>query len=206
VAAIPRLPSCYRPPLARGNAKAKHGTVTAKRSTEGLDPSRLTREGVVAVSEEVKQQRIELIKTYWTALNTGDLDTFRTLLAPDAVIHYPGQHYLSGDYKTTDDIVGLYAKLVQFVADGVFHGEVLDILVGETYTSVVLRYDLKLPMRTIPGRAVGLFIIEDGKIKEYWLHEWNQVMINRVFRLSRAFGPVQKLGPVQRLLSRNGKK
>jgi hypothetical protein len=120
---------------------------------------------------------------------SGDLKTFETLLAPDAVIHYPGQHSLSGDYRTTASIVGLYTQLSQFVKDGVFSGEVLDIMVGEIYTAVVIRYTIKMPHKTIPGRAIGLFIIEKGKIKEYWLHEWDQVMINGVFRLSRLFKP-----------------
>jgi len=153
---------------------------------------RVQQERILGLPDNVRQQRIQLIQTYWKALMSGDLKTFETLLAPDAVIHYPGNHYLSGDYKTTKDIVGLYAKLSQFVKDGVFQGEVLDILVGETYTSVCLRYNLVLPHKTIPGRAMGVFIIENGKIKEYWLHEWDQVMINGVFRLARLFKPFER--------------
>lgn len=149
-------------------------------------------ERILGLPDDVREQRIRLIQTYWKALTTGDIDTFATLLAPDAVIHYPGQHYLSGDYRTTKDIVGLYTRLSEFAVAGVFQGEVLDILVGETYTSVALRYTLNLPLRKIPGRAMGVFIIENGKIKEYWLHEWDQVMINRVFRLTRLFGPFQR--------------
>ena len=63
--------------------------------------------------ERDRQARIDLIKTYWDALMAADMEAFRSLLAPDAVIHYPGQNYLSGDYKTTDDIVELYRKLSQ---------------------------------------------------------------------------------------------
>ena len=74
---------------------------------------------------------------------SGDMVTFRTLLAPDAVIHYPGQNYMSGDYTTTDSIVALYTQLTQFVQDGVFVGEVLDIMCGEVYTAVVIKYDIK---------------------------------------------------------------
>lgn len=135
-----------------------------------------------------RDQRIGVIRTYWDALMAGDMETFRTLLAPDAVIHYPGQHYLSGDYTTNDDIVGLYTRLTQFIADGVFVGRVLDIVLGEVYTAVVLEYEIRMPIKTLRGRAVGLFILEDGKIKEYWLHEWDQRMINWVFRSSRWFG------------------
>lgn len=142
----------------------------------------------MAITEEERAQRVGVIQAYWDALMSGDLVTFRSLLAPDAVIHYPGQHYLSGDYTTTDDIVGLYTKLTKFVQDGVFVGKVLDIMLGDVHTAVVIEYDIRMPVKTLHGRAIGLFILEDGKIKEYWLHEWNQHMINWVFRSSRWFG------------------
>jgi hypothetical protein len=144
--------------------------------------------------EKDRQTRIALIRTYWDALMSADLDTFRTLLAPDAVIHYPGQNYLSGDYSTTDDIVELYRKLTKFITDGFFKGEVLDITLGEIYTTVILKYELHTPVRTLPSRATGLFILDENYlIKEYWLHEWNQVMINRVLRASHLSEPVMGL-------------
>ena len=153
-------------------------------------------------AEQDRQARIDLIKTYWDALMSADLVTFRSLLAPDAVIHYPGQNYLSGDYTTTDEIVELYRQLCQFIQDGVFVGEVLDITTGDEYTTVILKYDLHLPVTTLHGRATGLFLLDDQyRIKEYWLHEWNQVMMNRMLRathLSKPFmGPDQVGQPVQ---------
>lgn len=138
--------------------------------------------------------RVAVIQTYWDALMSGDMVTFRTLLAPDAVIHYPGQNYMSGDYTTTDSIVGLYTQLTQFVQDGVFIGEVLDIMCGEVYTAVVIKYDIKTPATTYHGRAVGLFILDENHlIKEYWLHEWNQQPINWIFRGSRIAKPLKPL-------------
>ena len=151
--------------------------------------------------ERDRQARIDLIKTYWDALMSADLVTFRSLLAPDAVIHYPGQNYLSGDYTTTDDIVELYRQLCQFIQDGVFVGEVLDITIGARYTTVILRYELHLPMRVLHGRATGLFLLDDSyRIKEYWLHEWNQVMMNRMLRATRLSKPF--MGPVDGLVKR----
>ena len=143
----------------------------------------------MTVTEQDQQARAAVIRTYWDALMSADLRTFRTLLAPDAVVHYPGQNHMSGDYKTTDDIVGLYRQLTQFILDGVFVGEVLDITTGDIFTTVILRYDLKMPIKTLHGRATGIFILDENlKIKEYWLHEWNQNMINWVFRSSRWLG------------------
>lgn len=142
----------------------------------------------MTITEADRAQRITVIQTYWDALMAGDMTTFRSLLAPDAVIHYPGRHHLSGDYTTNDDIVGLYTKLTRFIQDGVFVGRVLDVMLGEVHTAVVIEYDLRMPFKTQHGRAIGLFILEDGLIKEYWLHEWDQHMINWVFRSSRWFG------------------
>lgn len=154
---------------------------------------RVRQDRILAIPQSEREERIRLIQTYWTALNSGDLKTFETLLAPDAVIHYPGQHSLSGDYRTTADIVGLYRHLTQFITEGVFKGEVLDIVLGEVYTAVVIKYDIKLPIKTVQGRAMGLFVIENGKIKEYWLHEWDQVLINRIFRLDALSRPIMNL-------------
>jgi hypothetical protein len=150
-----------------------------------------------------RRARVELITTYWDALMSADLPTFRTLLAPDAVVHYPGQNFLSGDYTTTEEIVGLYSQLCQFVQDGVFVGEVLDITTGGAYTTVILKYELRLPVKTLHGRATGLFLLdEDYRIKEYWLHEWNQVMINRVLRATWVSKPFMPL--VERLTKARG--
>lgn len=44
------------------------------------------------VLEDVQQERIRVIQTYWKALMTGDMKLFETLLADDVVVHYPGQH------------------------------------------------------------------------------------------------------------------
>jgi ketosteroid isomerase-like protein len=138
-----------------------------------------------------RQARIDLIKAYWDALMSADLVAFRAMLAPDAVIHYPGQNPLSGDYTTTDDIVDLYRTLTGFITEGTFTGQVLDITTGDEYTTVILSYQLHLPMRTLDGRATGLFLLDENyKIKEYWLHEWNQVMINRVLRATWAAKPL----------------
>jgi hypothetical protein len=150
----------------------------------------MTEHAAALTDEQDRQARIDLIKRYWDALMSADLVTFRSLLAPGAVIHYPGQNFLSGDYTTTDDIVGLYQTLTGFITEGTFTGQVLDITTGSTYTTVILTYQLHLPMRTIDGRATGLFLLDENYlIKEYWLHEWNQVMINRVLRATWASKP-----------------
>jgi ketosteroid isomerase-like protein len=124
----------------------------------------------------------ELIHLYWQALTTGHAEDLAPLVFENAVFHYPGNHYLSGDYHGKAAIVGLYANLIK-INNSRFEGTLHDVAVGETFTVAALSYRLHLlPKRSLPGRACGLFRIIDGKIHEYWLFEWDQAMMNDVFR------------------------
>lgn len=144
------------------------------------------------LTPDVRERNRQVLQTYWNALMSSDLDTFATLLRDDTLIHYPGNHFLSGDYRGPEEVIGLYRRLTQFIRDGIFVAELLDVLVGDVYCAAVLKYELHLPIRKIPGRATGIFHLEDGKIKEYWLHEWDQVMINRVMRLAQFTQPLME--------------
>ena len=62
------------------------------------------------VAEDVQQERINVIRIYWDALMKGDMKRFESLLADDVLVHYPGNHYLSGDYRGKTEVVGLYSK------------------------------------------------------------------------------------------------
>ena len=80
---------------------------------------------------------ITLVKRGYDAFTTADVATLSQLIAPDAVQHFPGNHQLSGDYKSRDEILGFYGRLSeltdgtfavrpeQFYADG--HGHVLAV-------------------------------------------------------------------------------
>lgn len=126
---------------------------------------------------------LEVLQKYWDATTTGDIEALRTLIADDAVFHYPGQHYISGDYRGPDEVANLY-KTVTGLGKGMFEGRLHDVAVSQQsiYTLPILSYRLKIfAGRTLPGRACGLLRISNGKIREYWLFEWDQAMINDVW-------------------------
>lgn len=131
---------------------------------------------------------IEVLQTYWKATTSGDVDTLRTIVADDAVFHYPGQHFISGDYHGKEEVAGhsgLYATLASMaIGGGMFEGHLHDVAASADgkYTVAILSYKLNLPGgKVLPGRACGLFRIIDGLIHEYWLFEWDQAMINDIF-------------------------
>lgn len=75
----------------------------------------------MTVAQDDRQVRINVIREYWDTLMQRDMKRFEALLADDVLIHYPGQHYLSGDYRGKKDVVGLYARLTENVEQGGLH-------------------------------------------------------------------------------------
>lgn len=144
---------------------------------------------------------LPLLRKYWDVTTTADMEGFKALLAEDTLYHYPGQHYLSGDYQGRDKVVALYT-LITGMGKEVFDGKVhaIGLTPDATYSLIVLSYHIKvLGNRSLPGRAVGQLRIEDGKVKEYWLFEWDQQMVNDIWWAS-AFKLLPKQGRYLRLV------
>ena len=133
------------------------------------------------VAERDIERNTALVHRYWDAVTAGDLDTLAALLHDNVVVHYPGEHFLSGDYRGKEAVLnGLFATLFRF--RDYFDGRLNDAAVGEKYAVVIHSY--RLPMfrgRSLPGGACGLVRFVDDKIIEYWLFEWDVAMLNDAF-------------------------
>lgn len=138
---------------------------------------------MTATDVDVKR---EFLSRYWTALTTGDIDGFAPLVAEDCVVHYPGNHFLSGDYVGRPAILELYRRLYRIgIQQGTFVGELHDVLISDDHAAALVRYRIVLGAgMEITGEAVGVFHIEDGRMVEYWLLERDQKMINDIIAIS----------------------
>ena len=108
------------------------------------------------------------------------------MVAEHCVVHYPGNHFLSGDHVGRAAILELYRKLYKLGIDsGTFVGEFHDSVHSPDHTCALIKYRIELGIgQHITGEAVGVFHIEDGRMVEYWLLERDQKMINDVVNLS----------------------
>ena len=125
----------------------------------------------------------DVLKQYWEATITGNIPLLRPIIADDAVFHYPGQHYLSGNYRGVEEVAGLYTRVTS-LGQELFEGKLRAIFstADHSYNAVTLTYRIKvIGNKWVPGRATGVFRISGGKIHEYWLHEWDQQMINDIW-------------------------
>src|SRR3954452_4752878 len=129
------------------------------------------------------QEQQEFLGKYWRSLMEGpDWETFASIVGENCVVHYPGNHFLSGDHVGRAAVVRLYQNLTKLGPDtGTFIGELHDTVYSDTHCCALVKYTIVVdPIGKIDGDAVGVFHIENGQMVEYWLLERDQKMINDI--------------------------
>jgi len=132
------------------------------------------------------QDKLDFLTEYWESLNTNDMDRFAPLVADDCLVHYPGNHALSGDHRGKAAVLALYTKLAKIgIEQGTFIGEFHDATTSDDHVCALVKYTLELGGGArLTGEAIGVFHLEDGQMVEYWLLERDQKMINDIFAIS----------------------
>ena len=138
-----------------------------------------------ATNDRDREQR-EFLGKYWNSLMTGDMETFATLVDERCVVHYPGNHFLSGDHVGKAAIIDLYSKLYRIgIQQGTFVGEFHDAVTSDDHACALIKYTMELGAnQRITGEAIGVFHIAHGQMVEYWLLERDQKMINDIMKIS----------------------
>jgi hypothetical protein len=133
------------------------------------------------------EEQQEFLGKYWRSLMEGpDWETFESIVGENCVVHYPGNHFLSGDHVGRANILALYKKLYKLgVENGTFIGELHDTVHSEHHCCALVKYKIVvMPGMEIPGEAIGVFHLENGQMVEYWLLERDQKMINDIIAMS----------------------
>ena len=106
----------------------------------------------------------EIVRQGYKAFGEGDLDTLRSLFAPDAVHSAAGNNPLSGDYNGIDEILGYYGKLFE-LSDGTFRAELETVRVEGDSTAIAKhRNKGERGGKTLDQGETLTFTISDGKI------------------------------------------
>jgi hypothetical protein len=140
----------------------------------------------MTAAESREQEQQKFLKTYWDCLMIGDMENFAPIVGENCVVHYPGNHFLSGDHVGREAIVKLYSNLYKLgIEQGTFIGELHDTTTSQEHACALVKYRIIVGKgMEIPGEAIGLFHIENGQMVEYWLLERDQKMINDIMKIS----------------------
>ena len=142
---------------------------------------------MAALTESRLEEQQAFLNTYWTCLMVeNDWERFASIVGENCVVHYPGNHFLSGDHVGRAAIVQLYQTLSKLGPEtGTFIGELHDTVYSDTHCCALVKYRIVVdPLGEIPGDAVGVFHVENGQMVEYWLLERDQKMINDIVKMS----------------------
>ena len=105
----------------------------------------------------------DLVRQGYKAFGEGDMETLRSLFAPDAVHVAPGNNPVAGEFKGVDAILGYYGKLFE-LSDGTFTAE-LETVKVEGDDSVVATHRDKAQRgdKTLDQDETLTFTISGGK-------------------------------------------
>jgi uncharacterized protein len=106
----------------------------------------------------------EIVRQGYKAFGEGDMDTLRSLFAPDVVHSAPGNNPVAGEYKGIDDVLGYYGKLFER-SDGTFTVELKRVKAEGDETVVTTHRDkAQRGNKTLDQDESLTFTIAGGKI------------------------------------------
>ena len=106
----------------------------------------------------------DVVRQGYKAFSEGDMDTLRSLFAPDAVHVATGSSQVAGEYNGVDAILAYYGKLFE-LSDGTFRAELQSVRVEGDDTVVATHRDKgQRGDKTLDQDEDLTFTISDGKI------------------------------------------
>jgi ketosteroid isomerase-like protein len=106
----------------------------------------------------------DIVRQGYKAFGEGDMDTLRSLFAPDAVHVATGNSQVAGQYEGVDAILGYYARLFE-LSDGTFAAELESVTVEGDDTVVAVHRDKgQRGGKTLDQDETLTFTISGGKI------------------------------------------
>jgi uncharacterized protein len=130
---------------------------------------------------ETATANLEALRRGYEAFQTGNLDLLRNeLFDPDIVWHSPGRGPLSGDYRGTDAVIGLFVKQFE-LTDGTFKVDVHDFLATDDHAVAIATLSGQRGGKSITSQYAHVCHFRDGKLTEAWILDFDPVKADEFF-------------------------
>jgi len=129
----------------------------------------------------VTHPNIELMRRYSAALTAGQAAEVLPYYAEDLVLHIPGRSPHAGTFHGQEAVLAYYTRIFRDT-EGRFESlGVDDILASDTHAASLVRWRVTRGDRTLEIDRVVIYRIEDGRIAEIWVRDWDQYGYDEVF-------------------------
>jgi uncharacterized protein len=108
------------------------------------------------------------VETWYAAVDAGDLEKIRAMLAPEAVFHVGGDSPISGDHRGHDEIFALAVRTLS-ETKGTFKTELLESISNVPYSAAKHRWTATRRGNGIEMENLIVFRWDDeGRLAERW--------------------------------------
>ena len=124
---------------------------------------------------------IEFMRRYAAALQAGQAAEALPFYAEDLVLHIPGKSAHAGTFHGQDAVLAYYTRVFRDT-DGAFEPlGVDDILASDTHAATLVRWRVRRGDRTLDIDRVVIYRIENERIAEIWVRDWDQAAYDEMF-------------------------
>lgn len=119
-------------------------------------------------------KNIDIVKSYFTAVQTGDMQTLAALVSPEIIWHQPGNNVFSGTHETAQEVFAMIGGMME-KSKGTFKIDHVDAVMGnENQVCAMLTFSAQSDGTKISMKGVDTMIIKNGLIVEAWLYSEDQ--------------------------------
>ena len=118
-------------------------------------------------------------KSYFTALQAGDMGALDVLLADDLVWHQPGQNPFSGTHSGKAAVYQMIGGMMSASQGSFAITQTTDFATNGQLVAVTIVFSAKAPGGAMQMNGVDLLRIEQGLIREVWLFSADQTAEDR---------------------------
>jgi uncharacterized protein len=111
------------------------------------------------------EQNIAVVRRGYEAFGKGDIETLKTLFAPNAIWHSVGAGVLPGNYRGLQAILGFFGQLAH-ETQGTVRAELQTVAASGDHVFALHRNRGERKGKTVDTKAVLVFKVEKGVVTD----------------------------------------
>jgi ketosteroid isomerase-like protein len=124
---------------------------------------------------------IELVQRYSDTLSKGQVAEVLPFYADDLQLHIPGRSAHSGTFHGKDAVLAYYTRIFQDTEGRFENLGIDDIMASDRHVVSLVRWRVHRHDTALEIDRVVVYRIEDGKIAEIWVRDWDQYAYDAMF-------------------------